>query len=118
MAKTPESTLERKPEEELRKIAQGIAQNEIFTDRHIDPGDTRIIPMIFMPLAFMDRKQILDLQRKMRPGMIYAYMTDAGPRAINDHPMFFECHLLHPEDATFVWDIYRKISSNLSGHDT
>jgi hypothetical protein len=31
-------------------------------------------------------------------GVIYAYMSDAGPRGINGYPMFTSCGFLHTED--------------------
>lgn len=117
MARVPQSTLPRKPVEELHEIAVGIAQNAIFTDRHIAPRDGRMTSMIFMPLGFLDRKQLLHLQRKQRPGLIYAKMADAGPRAVNGYPMFFTCSMLHPDDATIVWARYTEIMS-LMRHDT
>lgn len=118
MPKEPQSRLPRKPDADLHEIAVGILQNAIFTDRHIAPGDARLASMIFMPLGFLDRKQLLDLQRKQRPGMVYARMEHAGPRAINGYPMFFECAMLHPDDAVIVWQKYARMKEQLSGHDT
>lgn len=103
MAKEPESTLTRKTAEELEALAAGIVRNEIFTDRHIAPHDLRLTTIIFAPLGFMDRKQLLRLQRKERPGMMYAPISKAGPRGINGYPMFFELHMVHPEDAEIIW---------------
>ncbi len=117
MSRTPESSLPRKSESELHGIAVGIAQNAIFTDRHIAPGDEKLASMIFMPLGFLDRKQLLKLQRKQRPGLVYAKMEHAGPRAINGYPMFFECSMLHPKDAQVVWQKYLSITQAMVGHD-
>lgn len=113
MGKDPQSTLDRKTSAELSEIARGIVANEIFTDRHIAPGDERLLPIVFAPLGFLDRKQVLELQRKQRPGMMFAKMAQAGPRAINGYPMFFELTLLHPEDAKIVWDQVKALQWHL-----
>lgn len=113
MAKEPQSTLERKTDLELQEIAVGVATNEIFTDKHVAPGDIRLITTIFAPLGFLGRKELLKMQRRCRPGLIYAPMKLAGPRSINGYPIFFEMHLLHPDDATIVWDKYERLSQTL-----
>jgi hypothetical protein len=114
--RTPESNLPRKSDQELHELAVGILQNAIFTDRHIDPKDAHLSSMIFMPLGFLDRSQLLALKRKQRPGMVYAEMRHAGPRAINGYPMFFECAILHPGDAEVVWKKYKTLAGAV-GHD-
>lgn len=113
MGKEPESTLERKSAAELAELAGGIIRNEIFTDRHVAPNDVRMLPIIFMPLGFLERKQLLKLQRKERPGMLYAPMKNAGPRSINGYPMFFELHMLHPDDAHIVWEKVKGLQSSM-----
>lgn len=50
--------------------------------------------------------------------MVYARMEHAGPRAINGYPMFFECAMLHPDDAVIVWQKYRRMQNQVVGHDT
>lgn len=36
-------------------------------------------------------------------GVLYAYMKDAGPRAVNGYPVFFSCSYLHKKD----WELVR-----------
>lgn len=115
MAKTPTSTLTPLTDEQVEELALAIFKNETFTDRHIAPGDESLIPTIFLPLGMLDRKQALDLRRKQRPGMLYASMSKAGPRAINGYPMFFEVSMCSEPDASKIWTKYREISN--IGHD-
>lgn len=109
MPREPKSTLPQLSDEEIKNLALGIFRNEIFTDRHVGERDLQLLSTIFMPLGFMDRKQKLDLQRKSRPGIFYASMANAGPRAINGYPMFFEVGMASTEDATKIWNEYNKL---------
>jgi hypothetical protein len=111
--KNPKSTLKSLTDQEIRELALGIFRQEIFTDRHIAPTDQHITGSIFMPLSLMSKKQLLDLQRKQRPGMIYAKMRNAGPRSINGYPMFMEISLVRPDDAVKVWEEYKRISTTV-----
>jgi hypothetical protein len=114
--KNPKSTLPSLTDEQIHEIALGIFKNDIFTDRHVREGDQNLMTMIFMPLGFLDKRQILDLQRKARPGLLYAHMRNAGPRAINGYPMFMEMSMAGPQDATKIWNEYKRLSE-ISGHD-
>lgn len=116
--KIPKSTLDPLTDEQVHEIALGILRNEIFTDRHIAPGDQarNMLVHIFMPLGLLDKKQILALQRKQRPGIMYAYMKNAGPRAINGYPMFFEVAMASQTDAAKVWTKYKELTESI-GHD-
>lgn len=109
MAREPESQLARKSQDELKQLAWDIYGGAVFTDRHL--GRPEDITMVFMVLGMMERKQLLQLQRKDRPGMFYEYLSAAGPRSINGMPMFFSVQLLHPEDTKIVWEIYRELES-------
>lgn len=111
--KTPRSDLPSLPDTEISDLALGILKNEIFTDRHIAPDDRHLFASIFMVFAFMDNKERLRLARKSRPGLFYAPMNEAGPRAINGYPMFFSAKMLNEADTDKVWDEYRRLTASI-----
>lgn len=90
--------------EELLKVAQGIKNNLIFTDRHIQRDSD--ISMVFMVLLFMEKKAIKQLKDA---GCIYEYYAKAGPRSVNGMPMFTSCHILNKKDAEFVWQKVKEL---------
>lgn len=117
-------------DENLKDIAKGIYNHEIFTDRHCRPSD---ITRVFMVLSFMgpthpsnddtsDGKRdnaIFDLverdieskyyeARVKTIGMIYEYLDKRGPTSINGLPIFMSLRLLNIEDAAKVWEYYEK----------
>lgn len=108
--KTPQSTLTPLTDEQVRELALGIFRNEIFTERHIAEGDMHLIASVFMPLGFMDKKAILDMQRRQRPGLFYAKMAECGPRAINGYPMFFSVSMCSMPDTEKVWAEYERLT--------
>lgn len=114
--KVSKSTLPSLTEAQVKELALGIFRNEIFTDRHVAPHDQRLMATIFMPLGLMGKKDILALQRKQRPGMLYAKMSEAGPRSINGYPMFFSLSMVSEADAKKVWDEYKRLV-DVAGHD-
>lgn len=101
-------------DDEVKDLATRILNNEIFTSQHIAPGDVEsLMRMIFMPLGFMDRKAVLEMKRKQRPGMFWAPMASAGPRAINGYPIFFELHMVSEEDTIRVWSKFKELKEAL-----
>lgn len=87
-------------------IARGLAEGRIFCDRQISQYTS--IEMVFMPLIFMDektRKEFIDDP----PGIIYEYMSEAGPRAINGMPMFTSCRMLNKGDTEKMLRIFRML---------
>jgi len=108
--KIPKSTLTPLTEEQISELALGIFRNEIFTERHIAEGDMRMLTSIFMPLGFMEKKDVLAMQRKQRPGLLYAKMAECGPRAINGYPMFFSVSMCSEADAQKVWAEHKRLT--------
>lgn len=108
--KTPGSTLTPLTDEQVHELALSIFRNEIFTDRHIAKHDMRLLPSIFMPLGLLEKKDVLRMQRKERPGMFYAKWSEAGPRSLNGYPMFFSVSMCSEADTKKVWDAYNHLT--------
>lgn len=108
--KVPKSTLRPLTDQEIQELALGIFRNEIFTERHIAETDMKMLPTIFMPLGLMAKKDVLSMQRKQRPGLLYAPMAKCGPRAINGYPMFFEVSMCSEADAQKVWAEHTRLT--------
>lgn len=108
--KVPKSTLTPLTDEQVRELALGIFRNEIFTECHIAERDMNMLPTIFMPLGFMDKKAVLDMQRKQRPGLMYAKMAECGPRSVNGYPMFFSVSMCSEPDAEKVWAEHKRLT--------
>jgi hypothetical protein len=111
--KKPSSTLTPLTDEQVSEIAMGIFKNEIFTDGHLAERDKRLLLSVFMPLGLMSRAQKFEMMRKMRPGMFYAEMSKAGPRAINGYPMFFEVSMASEEDTAKIWTEYQRLQASI-----
>lgn len=97
--------LESATEEEIKRVARGIATGEIFCNLHIHERDANLLGMIFIPLGLgglggLDPEDI---------GMIYADMKDAGPRTINGYPIFFSAKMINRKDTATVLERSRKI---------
>ena len=90
-------------EVDLKKIAMDIVDGHIFTDRSVDAGDGNILASIFMPIALgafaEESKEYLE-----QIGMIYEYMSEAGPRSINSYPMFMSFAMLSKPQTKQVAD--------------
>lgn len=90
-------------EVDLKKIAMDIVDGHIFTDRSVDAGDGNILASIFMPIALgaFAEESKEDLEQI---GMIYEYMSEAGPRSINSYPMFMSFAMLSKPQTKQVAD--------------
>lgn len=93
-------------EEEIKDLANDIYKGFVFTDRHLQSPDD--LSRVFIPLIFLKEKDIEDL-KKNPPGMIYEYMSEAGPRSINGMPMFLSVRMISQEDTKKVFEKYTKI---------
>lgn len=124
--------------EELKKIAKDISDGKIFCDRHCNPNMS--ISSIFMPILFMgiinwptedtrENKLIkiflkdkeADYKKRYEKwfkniGFVYEYLSEAGPLAINNYPMFFSCRFLSKEDTEKMlkyYDEYMKLKEEI-----
>ncbi len=107
-------TYERKTDLEIANLALGIFQNRIFTSLQVAPEDQSLIKTIFMPLAFLDAESAKRMHDE-NVSLIYANMSDAGPRSLNGYPCFMEANWLNREDAGRVLDRYKAICAAVQG---
>lgn len=96
------------PKDKLIQIAKDIHGNLIFTDRHCHPKD---IMSTFMIFALMDPKKMYIPDSI---GMIYEYMSQAGPMSVNGNPTFFSARLINKEDTVFIWNKVKQIEQMMS----
>ncbi len=103
----------------LRQLAADIADDKIFTHRHIPEQQSEMIPRVFMPIAlgaFKDytKEQMEDI------GLIYEYYSDAGPRGINGYPCFFSFRILSVEETKrmhYFYEIYVSMKETFLGKE-
>jgi hypothetical protein len=109
----------------LQDIALGIHGGTIYSTLHMMAVDrdpervARDAGMVFMPLALMNRELVESVNKFMRDcdmpqvvpvepglpadlGMIWEYMSKAGPRSVNGVPMFMSMRFLSKDDTLKV----------------
>jgi hypothetical protein len=98
-------------DEKIKKIAQDIVHNLIFTDHHYRNQQEQIelLGMTFMPIIFGGLSDVdpNDL------GMIYEYMDKALPRSINGYPCFMSCRVMNKPDTKKVFELVVKMQKAL-----
>ncbi len=92
-----------KTDEDLRQIAVDIHDGKIFTTNHLPREDVNLVPLVFMPLAFMGQDQLEQMQDV---SLIYEYIDKAGPRSVNGYPAFMSMQALRHEEAERMWKFY------------
>lgn len=95
--------------EELRAVAMGIIQRQIFTSRHCSPDMVR---NVFMTINFMPAEYIGVLVDH-EVDFFYEDISAAGPRGINGYPNFFSHRCLTRQDAAKVMQIYASLETAL-----
>jgi hypothetical protein len=86
-----------KTDEEVKQLALDIYKNKIFIATMIKPNQLReMIPMVFMPLMFMETKVFNEL--KDMGAIPYEYYDEAMPRSINGFPCFMSMNILSGDD--------------------
>ena len=88
-------------DEELRAFVDDFVSGWVFTDRHV--RDPNVLASVFMPLVFGALADWSDTGRN-RIGLIWEYMSKAGPMCVNGYPTFFSMRLMNVED----WAIVQK----------
>jgi len=92
------ATFEDMPEEELAKFVLDFCDGKIFSSAHISKEqDGHILGMVFMPLSLGALSNYTEEEIK-NIGLVYEYYDKAGPRGINDYPMFFSCRMMTSGD--------------------
>ena len=96
-----------RPREELKDIAMGIIQGNIFHSIQIRQHDMHLLQSIFMPLIFLDEVQF----REMREAGVYSfYGTVSGQsRSINGYPMLMNMGWMTKEETDQLIEIYNRI---------
>lgn len=82
-----------RPAFDAKDFARRVYRGEIFTSDQIAPDDMHLTRSIFMPILFMgeqDRQQMIDANVTL----LYAYMRDACPQAVNGYPIFMSVDTL------------------------
>lgn len=91
--------------EQLKEIAIDFYEGKIFSDRHIPEHESSGLAMVFMPIALgaFSAESQEDLEKI---GMIYEYMSEAGPRSCNGMPGFFSLRLLNRDQCKIMFEYY------------
>lgn len=84
--------------EEVRNYAFAIIGGSALATWQIPEQDSDLLPMIFMPLMFLDEFQV---KAEQRDGTVHAigHMRHAFDRGINGYPMFSSIRTLQQSDA-------------------
>ena len=82
-----------KTDADLRQLALDLVDGRVFTDRQAE----RELSMVFMPLALgalveWTKEEIMEI------GLIYEYLSEAGPRSVNGLPNFFSMKMVNRHD--------------------
>lgn len=101
-------------DDEINALAEDIYRERVFTSDHIRKGDLTMLPSIFVPLVFADKKMREEIL-KDAPGMIYEHLSEAGRLSINGYPIFFSLHIVSQEDAKKVWEKFGQIKNAVCG---
>ena len=101
-------------DDEINALAEDIYRDRVFTSNHVRQGDLNMLPVIFMPLIFADKK-FIELMQTDAPGIIYEHFSEAGPRSVNGYPTFISLHIVSQEDAKKVWGKFEQIKKAVCG---
>jgi hypothetical protein len=88
------------PQEDLREFVRAFLAGEIFTSAQIAPRSVQL-GMVFMPVLFgaLGNTDIRTV------GVLWEYLSKAGPRSINGYPGFFSFRIMNTGD----WDRVLKV---------
>lgn len=100
-------TWDRMTDEDLIQFAQGYLDGSIFTSFHIPPDDQRLLPEIFLSLAF---EETLSEADKELVGAIWAPLEAATLLEVEGYPTFSETRLMHKEDWKLAASLIEKLS--------
>jgi len=100
--------MESRTDKELREIAKGVTEGTILFDTQV-PED--LLPMVFMPLIFMDENQIEFLRGKH----IYGELGHTFPQGINGYPMFTVIFAISKEEKRKVEQYIKELKAWTEG---
>jgi len=90
---------------ECKKIGIRMAHGEIFHSAMCNRQQD--IPIVFMVLAFAEKKQLDDMIEK-KVAAFYEEMKHRQYRSVNGMPTFFSCGMLSVEENSIVIDSYNE----------
>jgi hypothetical protein len=82
-------------DEELKKLAVDIEDGLVFTNLHLK--DKLRLKSVFMLLNFFTKEQMKKLEEE-KVGLIFEYLGEAGPIAMDGLPSFFTVRFLNESD--------------------
>lgn len=92
---TATTTYQRKTDDEINDLAKRVYRNEVYVSWMMNrPED---LPMVFMPLIFLDDATRQELIRD-EIQFFYEDYSKAGPRSVNGNPFFMSLNVLNKED--------------------
>ena len=94
--------------EEIKELATDTFKEKVFFSTMLQEGQEHLLTSVFMPVMFMDNKQIKDVEEKNIVAF-YEYFEKATPRSINGYPMFMSMHMINKEDLTEVQELIKKL---------
>lgn len=76
-----------------------IIENKVFHDRQIDEAHRdRLFRTIFMPTMFMNSDAHGVSEAVSQWGLVYEYLSEAGPRSVDGYPIFLSMRIVHKDD--------------------
>jgi hypothetical protein len=102
--------MRQKTDKELKQLALRFCKGEIFTSLQIREHDMHLLHNIFMPLVFVDSK---DLSPDI--GMLYGNLHDGtmSSMSINGYPIFGSCSFINIDDTKFFVEQTKIIQKTL-----
>ena len=98
--------------EELKEVALGMKGGYVFTDRHISKDELDMLPSIFMPIRLISQEQLDEIIENLGDnGLIYEFISEAGPICINGYPIFMSMHTLTPEEYKTMLSIWEELDA-------
>jgi hypothetical protein len=101
-----------KEDEELKQIAEDLWAGRIYSNRNMN--DIKLIDSVFMPLMFLDRRKLKQLQH-LKVDFFYEYIDKAGPRSINGMPVFTSVRCLTKPETARMFEFYEAIKKAVGG---
>lgn len=96
--------------EEKAKLLNALVYNKVFTSMQIPIGEEERITQIFISLTLMEQEYLETLADMMVEGSVmYEYLEEASPLAINGFPSFFSFRIITKADFVPIVDEAVKI---------
>lgn len=92
----------------LKTLARDIVEGRVFCTYAMPAEAMRLLPMIFLPLAFMapaERQKLINQDI----AFFYEYYDKAGPQAVNGYPIFTSVRYLAPDEEDVLVSYLREI---------